>query len=93
MEQMKKAPLFPVEPLSLHGGGGRDRTDDLRIANATLSQLSYTPMTLLLLDAVGRLRFPAVEKVNGHVQDPFLGVKAGMFGPSRAIDARQLGVS
>jgi hypothetical protein len=24
-------------------GGGRDRTGDLRIANATLSQLSYTP--------------------------------------------------
>src|SRR5262249_14421532 len=29
---------------ALHGGG-RDRTDDLRIANATLSQLSYTPET------------------------------------------------
>src|SRR5262249_51936260 len=28
---------------SLWCGGGRDRTDDLRIANATLSQLSYTP--------------------------------------------------
>jgi hypothetical protein len=27
-------------------GGGRDRTDDLRIANATLSQLSYTPAQL-----------------------------------------------
>ena len=33
-------------PSRLHdqtSGGGRDRTDDLRIANATLSQLSYTP--------------------------------------------------
>jgi hypothetical protein len=26
-----------------NGGGERDRTDDLRVANATLSQLSYTP--------------------------------------------------
>ena len=25
------------------GGGKRDRTDDLRVANASLSQLSYTP--------------------------------------------------
>jgi hypothetical protein len=27
----------------LASGGERDRTADLRIANATLSQLSYTP--------------------------------------------------
>jgi hypothetical protein len=90
---MKKAPPFPVEPLSLHGGGGRDRTDDLRIANATLSQLSYTPMTRLPSDTVGRLRFPAVEKTNGQIQDPIPGVKPGMFRPRWAIDARQLGVS
>jgi hypothetical protein len=25
------------------GGASRDRTDDLRVANATLSQLSYGP--------------------------------------------------
>ena len=28
------------------GGASRDRTDDLRVANATLSQLSYGPMSL-----------------------------------------------
>ena len=30
-------------PASLDGGGEGDRTLDLRIANATLSQLSYSP--------------------------------------------------
>ena len=30
-------------PASLGGGGEGDRTLDLRIANATLSQLSYSP--------------------------------------------------
>ena len=29
------------------GGGKRDRTVDLRVANASLSQLSYTPITSL----------------------------------------------
>ena len=34
------------------GGASRDRTDDLRVANATLSQLSYGPVRLnLTLDA------------------------------------------
>ena len=30
------------------GGASRDRTDDLRVANATLSQLSYGPVRLNL---------------------------------------------
>jgi hypothetical protein len=30
-------------PASSYGGGEGDRTLDLRIANATLSQLSYSP--------------------------------------------------
>lgn len=30
------------------GGGEEDRTPDLRIANATLSQLSYPPMKMIL---------------------------------------------
>ncbi len=29
--------------VALIGGASRDRTDDLRVANATLSQLSYGP--------------------------------------------------
>lgn len=32
---------FPI-----HGGPERDRTVDLRVANAALSQLSYEPMFL-----------------------------------------------
>ena len=32
------------------GGASRDRTDDLRVANATLSQLSYGPVRLLDVD-------------------------------------------
>ena len=37
------------------GGASRDRTDDLRVANATLSQLSYGPVRLnLMLDATLR---------------------------------------
>jgi hypothetical protein len=33
----------------LVGGASRDRTDDLRVANATLSQLSYGPVRLNLV--------------------------------------------
>ena len=33
----------PVFPLSIFGGAEENRTPDLRIANATLSQLSYGP--------------------------------------------------
>jgi hypothetical protein len=33
---------------SWFGGASRDRTDDLRVANATLSQLSYGPAALSL---------------------------------------------
>ena len=32
----------------MFGGAEEDRTPDLRIANATLSQLSYRPIVLLL---------------------------------------------
>ena len=39
------APRHEADPGSkLHGGAEGDRTLDLRIANATLSQLSYRPM-------------------------------------------------
>jgi hypothetical protein len=31
-----------------NGGAEEDRTPDLRIANATLSQLSYRPMEIIL---------------------------------------------
>ena len=33
----------PNELVVSRGGASRDRTDDLRVANATLSQLSYGP--------------------------------------------------
>ncbi len=35
------------------GGASRDRTDDLRVANATLSQLSYGPVRLERSEAAG----------------------------------------
>jgi hypothetical protein len=38
---------------SLVGGAGRDRTGDLRVANAALSQLSYSPRLLWLVGLSG----------------------------------------
>ncbi len=35
---------YTCKPFSINGGADRDRTDDLCIANAALSQLSYSPM-------------------------------------------------
>ena len=35
--------LFVVRGANAVGGGGRDRTDDLRLAKPSLSQLSYAP--------------------------------------------------
>src|SRR5690606_36392642 len=47
----KNRPLRPVFRASDGGGGGaeEDRTPDLRIANATLSQLSYRPTRLRII--------------------------------------------
>ncbi len=36
-----KISRFPLAPST--GGGGRDRTDDLKLAKLALSQLSYAP--------------------------------------------------
>lgn len=48
---MRPADSAPSRPMPgkdydniLYGGAEEDRTPDLRIANATLSQLSYRPM-------------------------------------------------
>src|ERR1700682_2337085 len=38
--------LGPIGRSQRSGGASRDRTDDLRVANATLSQLSYGPFRL-----------------------------------------------
>ena len=46
---MKKGACSVANPLIYLGGAEEDRTPDLRIANATLSQLSYRPMKLILL--------------------------------------------
>src|SRR5262245_7202300 len=49
-EQRKNPGNFRFRGSSFRrGGGGRDRTDDLRIANAALSQLSYAPTPLWVL--------------------------------------------
>ena len=49
--QEPKAPLrFPSDvgaSVDKNGGADRDRTDGLRIANATLYQLSYSPMEVI----------------------------------------------
>ena len=36
------------------GGGERDRTDDLLLAKQALSQLSYTPVLVRLIQIIGR---------------------------------------
>jgi hypothetical protein len=57
-------PLFGASTPQFPGGGGRDRTDDLRLAKPALSQLSYTPSGTLLLRrskrmvGLGRLELP-----------------------------------
>jgi hypothetical protein len=57
----------------LSGGAEGDRTLDLRIANATLSQLSYRPMT----------RAAILASANGRVQWSF-GVCHWLTAPTRA---------
>ena len=41
--RLSDAAFLPGPP-PRHGGGDRDRTDDLLVANQVLSQLSYTPI-------------------------------------------------
>ena len=47
----------------LFGGGERDRTVDLGVANAALSQLSYTPT----VEHLDRSRQNAPESIRGRV--------------------------
>ena len=42
ISRLKPDQAFETEPRV--GGAGRDRTDDLRLAKAALSQLSYSPV-------------------------------------------------
>ncbi len=44
---LSSAITLESEPFQVFGGADRDRTDDLHIANVTLSQLSYGPECLL----------------------------------------------
>src|SRR5260221_12284275 len=42
------SPVGAVKPSGFTGGGGeRDRTDDLLLAKQALSQLSYTPLSVI----------------------------------------------
>jgi hypothetical protein len=57
---LRRGALYPAElrgqeQLTVIGGAEEDRTPDLRIANATLSQLSYGPRTGLILTPDGDL--------------------------------------
>ena len=44
MQLSKNIPHHQKRQIGNHGGGERDRTDDLLLARQALSQLSYTPM-------------------------------------------------
>ena len=58
---------------SWSGGASRDRTDDLRVANATLSQLSYGPFRFGLAEAAALVstRDPRTNLVGlGGVEPP-----------------------
>ena len=46
--------MFYNYPLRLLGGGKEDRTPDPLLAKQVLSQLSYTPIALLLLFSIFR---------------------------------------
>ncbi len=48
-----KNPLLYLSALAAVGGGERDRTDDLLVANQALSQLSYTPKGIHILLCIG----------------------------------------
>ena len=50
-----------------NGGGGRDRTDDLKLAKLPLSQLSYAPGIFLCMSAT--VTFEHFIAVSNH-QDP-----------------------
>jgi hypothetical protein len=47
----------------MRGGAEEDRTPDLRIANATLSQLSYRPIPI---DCIDSFRWMQVANIKGN---------------------------
>ena len=47
---------FKISGLRKDGGAEEDRTPDLRIANATLSQLSYRPVFKDFIDSHGLMQ-------------------------------------
>ena len=57
-----------------NGGGGRDRTDDLKLAKLPLSQLSYAPgifrkpLLLRCVAAIRALKMPLVTTKTHHVK-------------------------
>src|SRR4051812_35999069 len=55
----KKRALSKQGPCEHCGGEEEDRTPDLRIANATLSQLSYPPTTMVILAKAERAFRPS----------------------------------
>ena len=58
-------PLKPSRNLDL-GGGDRDRTDDLRLAKPSLSQLSYAPSRRAADELVGRVGLePTTSPLSG----------------------------
>ena len=60
-----------------NGGGGRDRTDDLKLAKLPLSQLSYAPDRKMV--GLGRLELPT-SRLSG-VRSNRAELQARMIGP------------
>src|SRR6202021_1450188 len=61
------------------GGASRDRTDDLRVANATLSQLSYGPVGLnLMLDPLAPCSYVGLGGVEPPTS-PLSGVRSNQL--------------
>ena len=63
-----------------NGGGGRDRTDDLKLAKLPLSQLSYAPDRKMV--GLGRLELPT-SRLSG-VRSNRAELQARMIGPCPA---------
>ena len=81
-----------VRTRCLIGGASRDRTDDLRVANATLSQLSYGPLSIgrNRLDDFGGHHFVGREQKAWFLLAAFRrGLSADDFGGHHSVGRKQ----
>ena len=75
----------------LYGGGGRDRTDDLKLAKLPLSQLSYAPIKVLV--GQGRFELPTSRlssaRSNQLSYRPDIRAKKGWTNLQKSAPAKQ----